>query len=120
MNEFFLEKIVKLKNDNATVNQNDATDVLGNFLSDKDIPNDGFDLKELSEEDVLKLIKNIKGKKSCGLDWICGHSQKIVAKDLVPDLRELINITNRKGRFTPRWKIAKICQLSKTKAIDLI
>ena len=76
VNEYFLEKIVKLKNDNATVNQNDATDVLENFLSDKDIPNDGFDLKELSEEDVLKLIKNIKGKKSCGLDWICGHSQK--------------------------------------------
>ena len=111
VNEFFLNKIVKLKKD-TPVNIDEAVRELETFLETKNIPEDGFVLKELSDEEVAKLDKKIKGKKSCGLDWICGFSLKIVAKDLLPELKELINITIRTGTFTPQWKLAKIILLA--------
>ena len=97
------------------MNSDDALLELNSFLSDKNIPNQGFELKELSVNDVTKLIKKIKGKKSCGLDWICGYSLKIVADDLVPEIQELINITIRNGNFTTQWKLAKILPAFKNK-----
>ena len=115
VNEFFLDKIVKLKSSNNDENSDDATKELESFLNDKNIPNEGFELKELSDEEVSKLVKKMKGKKSCGLDWICGYSLKIVAKDLIPELGELINITFRRGSFTPQWKISKILPAFKNK-----
>ena len=115
VNEFFLDKIEKLKNSNNDENLDDATKELESFLIDKNIPTEGFELKELSAEEVSKLVKKMKGKKSCGLDWICGYSLKIVAKDLIPELGELINITFRKGSFTPQWKISKILPAFKNK-----
>ena len=103
--KYFLDKIVQFQNSEYS---NEATDVLETFLNTKEIPDDGFELKELSNEDDLKLVKNLKEKKSCRLDWICGFSLKIVAKDLIPEIGELINLTIRNGRFTPKWKVAKM------------
>ena len=114
VNQYFLDKIIQLKNSSPD-NHNEATKVLKNFLSSKEIPHEGFKLEELSNEDVCKLVKNLKGKKSCGLDWICGFSLKIVAKDIIPELRELINLTIRNGRFITKWKQAKILPAFKNK-----
>ena len=116
VNEFFLDKIVKLKNiDNNEGITDDATIELENFLSDRTVPDQGFALKELTEEDMRKLIKKIKGKKACGLDWICGFSLKLVAKDLLPELRELVNLTIRNGSFTSQWKKSKVLPAFKNK-----
>ena len=115
VNEFFLAKIIKLKENYPSVNQDEATKELETFLNSKDIPSEGFELRELSDQDVLKLVKKIKGKKSCGLDWICGFSLKIVAKDLIPELREMINLTIRNGSFTPQWKKSKVLPAFKNK-----
>ena len=115
VNEYFLSKIVNLKNDENIADCEAATEELEAYLNKKKIPADGFELKEVSEEVVSKLIKRIKGKKSCGLDWICGLSLKVVAKDLLPEITELINITIRKGRFATQWKKAKILPAFKNK-----
>ena len=114
VNEYFLDKITQLKKETSE-NHDEATEVLENFVSYKEIPRAGFELKELSEEDVNKLVKKIKSKKSCGLDWICGFSLKIVAKDLIPEVRQLINLTIRTGSFTTQWKTAKILPAFKNK-----
>ena len=115
VNEFFFAKIIKLKENDPSVNQDEATKELETFLNSKDIPSEGFELRELSDQDVLQLVKKIKGKKSCGLDWICGFSLKIVAKDLIPELREMINLTIRNGSFTPQWKKSKVLPAFKNK-----
>ena len=115
VNEYFLDKIIQLKNTNESEILSNATEELEHFLETKNIPAEGFELKELSEQDVSKLIKKIKSKKSCGLDWICGFSLKLVAKDLIPELAELINITIRNGSFTPQWKRAKVLPAFKNK-----
>ena len=78
-----LNKISKLKG-NIAHTEEDPLHELDEFLENKTIPEDGFKLKELSEGDIIKLIRKLKGKKSCGLDWICGYSLKIAAIELVP------------------------------------
>ena len=74
MNQFFLEKISKLKEENEQETDFlEATDELRTFLSGKNVANQ-FSLKELDENDMKKLIKTITGKKSLGLEWICSYS----------------------------------------------
>ena len=115
VNKFFLEKIMKLKEKAQDNDHSNATDGLESYLKNKNLPAEGFSLKELRDEDVVKLIKKLKGKRSCGLDWICGYSLKIVAKDLIPELRTIINLSIRNNRFTSQWKYSKILPAFKNK-----
>ena len=107
MNDFFLKKISKLKVDMGSTDDDPLLE-LEQFLGDKNIPEGGFKLRELNDADVVKLIRSMKGKKSCGLDWICGHSLKIAAKELVPELKSMINTSIRTGRFYSKWKFTKV------------
>ena len=66
--------------------------VLKIFFSDKEVPQGGFKMREITAEEMNKLIKGLKGKKSCGLDWICGFSLKIAAPTLAEELRFLTNL----------------------------
>ena len=114
VNKFFLDKIIKLK-ENSPADHTNATDALESYLQEKTLPEEGFKLKELEDVDVIKLAKKLKGKKSCGVDWICGFSLKIVAKDLLPELKILINLSIRNNRFTKQWKFSKILLAFKNK-----
>ena len=59
MNHFFLNKIEKIKNSSA------------------------FAISLISMDKLHeKLLKTLKGKKSTGMDWICGYSLKLVASVL--------------------------------------
>ena len=108
VNKYFVEKIQKLKDEFETDPDEDPVADLKKYLSQKNIPNEGFSLKELSNEDVKKLLKNLKGKKSLGLDWICGYSLKIASAHLTEELQCLINICIRKNKFVEKWKTSKI------------
>ena len=78
------------------------------FLSDKRIPVDGFSLNEITEEDTLKIIKKMKGRRSCGFDWICGFSLKLAAPELITEITALININIKSGKFYTKWKYSKV------------
>ena len=115
VNKFFLEKIMKLKENAQDDDHLNATKGLESYLKNKNLPAEGFRLKELRDEDVVKLIKKLKGKRSCGLDWICGYSLKLVAKDLIPELKTVINLSIRNNKFTNQWKHSKILPAFKNK-----
>ena len=83
-------------------------DELKKFLSEKDVPVNAFKFKELSDEDIDKLLKTLKGKKSLGLDWICGYSLKIASTCLRSELKTIINLCIKKNKFTSKWKCSKI------------
>ena len=57
---------------------------------------------------MKKLLKTLKGKKSLGLDWICGYSLKIASKCLSEELKTVINISIRKKQFVTKWKCSKV------------
>ena len=108
MNTFFLEKIAKLKRENIReTNFEQATEELVKFLSGKNLGNN-FVLHELNDEEMKQLLKSITGKKSLGLDWICSYSLKIVADELLPELKHIINLSIRSGNFGSSWKVSKV------------
>ena len=107
MNNFFIRKIARLK-ENAPVVSDESLIELKRFLASKELPGEGFSLREISLEESSKILKGLKGKKSCGLDWICGYSLKLVSKDLNPEIARLINISIRTGRFYSQWKLSKV------------
>ena len=107
MNEFFVKKIEKLKVGIAA-SEDDPLSELNDFIASKNIPEGGFRFHELSEAEVIKLVKSLKGKKSCGLDWICGFTLKLAAQELVPERRSLINTSLITGRFYSKWKYTKV------------
>ena len=106
LNKFFVQKIQALKTRNVPVI--DSLKELVSYLSTKHIPEGGFSLKEINEETTRKLIKKMKNKKSCGLDWICGISLKLAAPFLIPEITALVNITIRNGSFYSKWKRSKV------------
>ena len=63
------------------------------------MPAEGFELKEVTEEEMTKIMKTMNGKISCGLDWICGYSLKFVSEMLEPELRHLVNLTIRNHSY---------------------
>ena len=108
MNNYFLNKIKKLKLDNQKeTNFEEATEELKRFIAKKDIP-EQFVLKEIDDDEVKELLKTITGKKSLGMDWICSYSLKMVAKDLAPELKSIINLSLRSGHFGTKWKLSKV------------
>jgi hypothetical protein len=57
MNEFFMKKISDLKSEGIIVNDTEAAnEVLSRFLSGKEIPQDGFRLREITRYERDKLI----------------------------------------------------------------
>ena len=57
----------------------------------------------------------MKGKKSCGLETICGFSLKISSEVLFHELKYLINLSIRTGRYCHEWKKSKITPIFKNK-----
>ena len=108
VNKFFVEKIRKLKEEFKPPENEDPTVELKKYLSKKNVPREGFALRELSGEDVKKLLKNIKGKRASGMDWICGFSLKISSNILEEELKAIINICIKKKQFVRKWKCSKI------------
>ena len=118
MNNFFIDKIAKLK-ETPNDPSEDPLAELGRFLAKQVIPASGFSFQELNEEEVIKLMKALKGKKSSGPDWICGYSFKLASKELIPELTSLVNITLRTGKFTQAGNTARFSLHSRTKGPSL-
>ena len=64
--------------------------------------------KLFNTNETLKLIKRLKGKKSCGLDWICGFSFKLAANTLDQEIKALVNVSIKSGKFFSKWKMTKV------------
>ena len=107
MNQYFIEKISIIKRNSPTTPQAPLTELQA-FLKDKLVTGERFAFSEVDDTEVIKLIKTMKGKKSCGIDWICGYSLKLAAKDLVSEIACLINISIKSGQFYSKWKYSKI------------
>ena len=77
----------------------EPSEALKKVISTRVVAAEGFELKEVTEEEMTKIMKMMNGKKSCGLDWICGYSLKSVSETLEPELRHLVNLTIRNHSY---------------------
>ena len=112
MNHFFLNKIKKLKG--IRIDDDPLTE-LKEYLSVKNIAKNQFKFKEVSKQKMQEILLLLKGKKSCGPDWICGYSLKIASKVIQEEIRYLINLSILSGTFSVQWKKSKVLPAFKNK-----
>ena len=66
--------------------------------------------------EVLKVIKNLPGKKSSGHDGINNVILKEIGEDIYHDLSDLFNASMSTGVFPKTMKIAEVVPLYKSKS----
>jgi hypothetical protein len=70
-------------------------------------------MKPVKPEEVLKIIQGLKNCKSTCLDNIDTYIIKLIAKDILPALTNIINLYIRDCCFPASWKRAKVVPLLK-------
>ena len=72
-----------------------------------------FNLKTVSEQHVLKILRSLKPKKSFGLDGISSEILKLGAEVLAVPLTYIVNSSILQGKYPTKWKEAKVIPLHK-------
>ena len=109
-NTFFKEKVEKLAARIKRDPNNDPFLRLRKKLQHLDL---NFNLRTVHEKEVLKILKSLKSKKSCGLDGITSEVLKVGAEVLVVPLKYIINAFILTGKYPTNWKVSKIVPLFK-------
>ena len=77
-------------------------------------PMDQFKLFEGSEQEVLKLVKDINVSKSSGLDNVSSFIIKEVFQILIPEVTHMFNLSIRTSIFPEAWKRALVIPIPKS------
>jgi hypothetical protein len=114
MNRFFLDKIKKLREKIPQV----VSDPLGKMKEAMRNRVYSFFLQSVNEEDVVKIIKNLKNSSASGVDYIDTRTIKLVADIIAPALAHIINLSIQTSTFPSIWKYAKVIPLLKSSQCD--
>ena len=120
MNEYFVKKVEDLKEAQTNLAESDdaeAVKELKKYLEKQGKQDLTFSLKEIDDKKLDDLLKRLKGKKSHGLDWICGYSLKLGSNVIKEELKFIINLSISSGRFCEEWKRAKVLPVYKNKGL---
>ena len=109
-NDFFKNKVDNLA---SSIKKDVKIDPLSKLRQRLHGFNSKFKLKTVNEKSVLKIMKLLKSKKSCGHDGISSEILKLGANVLVTPLTYIINTSIKTGKYPERWKLAKIIPLHK-------
>ena len=72
-----------------------------------------FSVPDITNAQVLQIIKGISPHKAAGIDKISARFLRIAAPTLAPSIARLINISFSTGKFPTRWKTANVTPLFK-------
>ena len=114
MNKFFIDKIKRLRSSIPAV----STDPLSRVREAMSTKLCSFKINLVTEEKVLKLIKNLKNSTATGVDNIDTKTVKFVADLIVAPLTHIINLSISTGSFPRVWKYAKVVPLLKSQSSD--
>ena len=106
----FLEKIEKLV---EGTKQQQRCDPLSKLREQVKNYNLKFNLKTVSEEQILKIIKNLKNTNSAGTDSIPTKILKIAMEVLVSPITLMVNTSIVSGTYPDMWKVAKVIPVFK-------
>ena len=116
MNKFFIKKI---KDHRAKIPVVDL-DPLQYFKSAMRNRSCTFTIKELSLEEVIKLIKGLRNSSATGIDFIDTRTVKLGAEALAPAIQHIINLSITTSIFPSAWKWHKVVPLLKSSDCDRI
>ena len=103
-NNYFLDKVRLLREKTNTPAKVDPVVRLQNWLIKEKKPIPVFFLQEILRTKLRKLVKKMKGGRSCGVDGINSYSLKLAAPLIEDTLLHLVNLSIRTGSFANLWK----------------
>ena len=109
MNNFFITK-VNLLRDRIPATEADPLVKLREIMQDRQC---SFSLRPVTPQEVEKLIASLKNSKSTGVDYIDTWVIKLVAKEILPALTHIVNLSISQSEFPTIWKTAKVVPLLK-------
>ena len=109
MNTFFMNKMTMLKN-SIPDNNNDPLDKLREAMEYRDCT---MQFRPVRPGEVLKIIKGLKNSKSTGIDHIDTAVIKLAARDILPAVTHIVNLSLSQSTFPSIWKHAKVIPLLK-------
>ena len=116
MNNFFLDKIKRLRQNIPAA----TADPLMKLREATSHRNCSLNLKLVSEDHVLKLIKNLRNSSATGVDYIDTRTIKLVADLIAPQVTHIINLSILTSTYPTMWKWAKVIPLLKSTQLDSI
>ena len=109
-NEFFDQKPKNIAKKIPKTDK-DPLDYTRDFLKDKDVPE--FNMQEVTEYDVMRIIGELNESDACGLDDISTNCLKEISGVIAKSLAHIINLCFRLSYFPRMWKSAKTSPLFK-------
>ena len=114
MNKFFINKIKDLRQKIPAVNI-DPLKYLKEAMRGR---RSRLSIKELTVEEVLKLIKSLKNSSATGVDFIDTKTIKLGGEVLAPAIQHIINLSISSSTFPNIWKWHKVVPLLKGSDCD--
>ena len=72
-----------------------------------------FTFQPVTPAEIEKLIAGLRNSKSTGVDYIDTWVIKLVAKEILPALTHIVNLSISHSEFPSLWKLAKVVPLLK-------
>ena len=116
MNNFFIEKIKRLRN-GIPLPIGDPVKKIREAMRER---NCSFTIKPVKEEDVLKIIKDLKNSSATCVDCIDTRTIKLIADLIAPVLTHVINLSIKSSIFPSICKWAKVVPLLKSMSADAL
>ena len=63
--------------------------------------------------EIEKIIAELKNTKSTGMDYVNTWVIKLIAKEMLPAITHIVNLSISKQQFPQSWKMAKVVPLLK-------
>ena len=114
-NNFFRNKVEKLRNKTNKPSSILPTDRLKNWLKKRPEPPPSFKIKKVDKVILRKAIKRMKGKRGHGVDTIDSYSLKLASPLIEDSLLHLVNLSIANNTFATPWKPQLIFPLHKKK-----
>jgi hypothetical protein len=113
INEYFVSEPQKDSNDCvlSTQEQEVTNERIENYLNSDFTPNNYFDFREMSENDLKEALNGMHSKNSCGTDIITNKMLKLIGPLIIPHILALINLVIKTSKFADCWKTSKVFPL---------
>jgi hypothetical protein len=109
MNNFFITKI-RLLRISILPTDEDPLFKLREVMRNRQC---SFSLRPVTPSEVEKIIKGLKNSKSTGTDYIGTWTIKLVARDIIPAITRIVNLSISQSEFPNIWKLSKVVPLLK-------
>ena len=73
-----------------------------------------FEFHAITNDELIKVVKNLKTNKSPGLDNVSTKLVKEAGNSIIPSPNHLFNLSLSTGIFSQDWKVAKVTPIYKS------